>query len=152
MYSSPLIKTPLAFFVKLLLQLVQMKQWKNPLRLVILCCLFLSVFLLRNNEYLKESEPENENPARESEHEAKYTRERLLHEFKMLRNPVTGKIPANIHDIELKTARNIPSRNSTWDIRVSRNENNADAQASNTYIPIGPDNIAGRSRTLAFDR
>ncbi len=125
-----------------------MTQWKNPFRLALLCCLFFP-FLLQKNIHFTRPSAFTEAEAEESEENASYKKERLLHEFHMLRNPVTGKIPANIHEIELKTAKIIPSRNER-DIRMARNQ--SATQSANTYISIGPNNISGRSRTLAFDR
>src|SRR6476661_1932793 len=37
-----------------------------------------------------------------------FTEERLRHEYKMLRNPVTGTIPVNYREKELEAASNIP--------------------------------------------
>jgi len=83
-----------------------------------------------------------------AEEEADYTQERLAHEFKMLRNPVTGTIPANIREIELQSVRNIPQRgyaSGSW-LR------GGSVTVQNAYQSVGPNNVGGRSRTLAFDR
>lgn len=62
----------------------------------------------------------------------------MEYEFNMLKNPVTGKIPDGIHELELQQARSI-----------------ADAQrditVSNSYIFQGPENLGGRTRALAYD-
>lgn len=83
---------------------------------------------------------------REEEEEA-YTEARTLYEFKMLRNPVTGTIPNNIHEIELAAASRIPEKA----VMLSRSAAYRGANL-NTYQNSGPNNIAGRSRTFEFDR
>ncbi len=57
-------------------------------------------------------------------------------ELKMLADPVTGKIPANIRSRELKFAESLPK---------SANNNFGNFQS------IGPDNFGGRTRALAID-
>ncbi len=86
------------------------------------------------------------------EEENAYTQERLLHEFKMLRNPTTGTIPKNIYDIERQVARSIPSKNRIFDNLSSRVMSIENVSNQNAYVSVGPENVAGRSRTLAFDR
>src|SRR5215211_4293181 len=125
-------------------------------RIVLLVLFTGSFFLFR--PALQENKPQNflfhtliktdqGEGEEEEEGEEAYTAKRLAHEFKMLRNPITGKIPANIREIEFEAVRNIPSRgfNNTW-LRGSS------ANAQNNYTSVGPNNIAGRSRGLAFDR
>lgn len=74
-----------------------------------------------------------------------YNEERARLEFEMLRNPVTGTIPENIREIELAAASKVPDRNDVSNRPAYRGMN------QNTYQSSGPDNIAGRSRTVAFD-
>ena len=83
----------------------------------------------------------------EDEENNEYTEERLAHEFKMLRNPVTGTIPANIHAIELEAASKIPQKKfgSVW-------ARGGSVETQNNYESIGPNNVGGRSRGLAFDK
>ncbi|MGZ3837229.1 MAG: T9SS type A sorting domain-containing protein [Flavisolibacter sp.] len=76
-----------------------------------------------------------------------YTMQRLAHEFKMLRNPITGTIPANIRDIELAAASRIPSKQFSG--AAFRGDG---LTTQNAYQSIGPNNAAGRSRGLAFDK
>ncbi len=88
----------------------------------------------------------------EEEQKAKYTQERWLLEFKMLRNPITGKIPADYRDVELAAAARIPEKGARYHPFISRVTNIASTTTQNTYATIGPNNIAGRSRTLGIDR
>jgi len=81
------------------------------------------------------------------EAEEAYNEARALYEFKMLRNPVTGTIPDNIHEIELATASNIPEKAAVLSRSAAYRGMNL-----NTYQSSGPNNIAGRSRTVEFDR
>lgn len=87
--------------------------------------------------------------------EAKYNEERARHEFEMLRNPVTGKIPDGIRKIELLAASKIPGKHRFRNNQVSGIIGMNDVEnttANNNYQSIGPENVAGRSRTLAWDR
>lgn len=95
----------------------------------------------------------NEEEEGDEDQKASYTKERWLHEFQMLRNPVTGKIPDNYREMELAVARTIPEkgRRSTNPFLPGIMGVN-DVTVQNTYINIGPNNIAGRSRTLGIDR
>lgn len=65
-------------------------------------------------------------------------------EFKQLRNPATGKIPKDIHKKEIEFAKNIPAR---------KNYQLSKSSLTKTYDweSIGPRNVAGRTRALAFD-
>ncbi|MEJ7766213.1 MAG: hypothetical protein WKF89_00270 [Chitinophagaceae bacterium] len=81
-----------------------------------------------------------------------FSRKRIQHELDMLRNPVTGTIPANVHEMELKVASSIPSKIRSADLSHLRIFGAEELQNLNPYQSIGPNNIGGRSRTLAFDR
>ena len=113
------------FFVKLPVQILLMKYWKNALRTGLALFLLSFIFLQRkqkiNTDWLplamQQIEPESAETG-EGE-EAKFSRDRLLHEFKMLRNPVTGTIPPNVHDMEMRVAKKIPGRNSIFDLSFS---------------------------------
>ncbi|MCU7548466.1 T9SS type A sorting domain-containing protein [Chitinophagaceae bacterium LB-8] len=98
-----------------------------------------------------EDDEESEEEKEEAE-KADYTAERWMHEFEMLRNPITGKIPEDYRQKELEAASKIPSRikvHNPWMTDILGTE---DVTVLNNYNSIGPNNIAGRSRTLAFDR
>jgi hypothetical protein len=90
-----------------------------------------------------------ENEEEEEEQKAKYTEAHWLAEFKMLRNPITGKIPANYREIELAAAARIPEKGATANPFLPRATG---ITVQNTYLTLGPNNIAGRSRTLGIDR
>jgi len=81
------------------------------------------------------------------EENEEFTEERMAHEYRMLRNPVTGKIPARIREQELEAVRNTPSREAN-----SALWRGGSILAQNTYQSVGPNNVGGRSRTLAFDK
>lgn len=82
-----------------------------------------------------------------------YTNQRWQHEFEMLRNPITGKIPENFREMELAVARTIPEKG-----RRSSNPflpgimDGSGVTVQNNYVNIGPNNVAGRSRMLGIDR
>jgi hypothetical protein len=135
-----------------------MKYRKYALRVALVLFFLSFIFLQRKTtsqfnwlpQTVEENEYEEEEDSEEWE-EAKFTKERLLHEFNMLKNPITGTIPAHIHELELQVARSIPERNSIFDLSFSRVMSKEQTDIANTYISIGPNNISGRSRTLAFD-
>lgn len=81
----------------------------------------------------------------EEEENAEFTSERLLHEYKMLRNPVTGKIPANINDIEEEVFSKIPAKSLLSGSWLRGN-------VQNNYTSVGPNNVGGRGRSIAFDK
>jgi hypothetical protein len=66
---------------------------------------------------------------------------RMEWELKRLRDPRTGKIPDDVRARELQFAKRLPRR-----------ENDKQPLLlSNTFQPIGPGNIGGRTRALAID-
>jgi hypothetical protein len=80
----------------------------------------------------------------DKEQRAFFVKQRILHEINMLKDPVTGLIPANIRQEELKMARSIPEKQRLGDVLGPEN--------LNTYIPAGPNNIGGRTRAVAYDK
>lgn len=102
------------------------------------------------NGLLERKDTEDEEDGEEQEEE--FNEKRLEHEFNMLRNPITGTIPANIREIENRVFKSIPARRPANDIQITRIGDASGTATQNTYTSIGPNNIAGRSRTLAFDR
>ncbi len=70
---------------------------------------------------------------------------RLNYRNRMLADPATGEIPRGILRRERLFVRKIPA--------VSRGEGreNARKNASETWVPVGPDNVGGRTRALALD-
>ena len=99
----------------------------------------INSILIPKEENIKESEQERE----------KFTEERMLHEIEMLRNPITGKIPFNYQQVELKAVKNIPSK---YDLVKNNSQGLSQPFNLNTYESVGPNNVGGRSRTLAFDK
>lgn len=93
-----------------------------------------------------------ENEEAEEHERAEFTRQRLEQEFRMLRNPITGRIPADFRKAELRAAEMIPSRRVARYPWLSGIAGIDGANTNNNYTSIGPNNVAGRSRTLAFDR
>lgn len=74
--------------------------------------------------------------------------ERAQWEWQMLRNPATNKIPANIRERELAFAKSIPSGEQQ---RLNKGNSQAGAFSLSNWTSIGPDNIGGRTRALAYD-
>lgn len=93
-------------------------------------------------QQVKKVEPEKEGLS------ANYIEARLKYEFDMLKNPVTGKIPKGIFELEKAFAKTLPVR--TYDIFSANGA--LRTTAANTYIPTGPNNIGGRTRAVLYDR
>lgn len=72
---------------------------------------------------------------------------RLYQEFLMLRDPKTNRIPANIRNLELRFAEQLPKHFGTILLKGSEVKN---SQAL-TWTERGPNNVAGRIRALAID-
>lgn len=62
--------------------------------------------------------------------------ERRKHEFELLRNPMTNTIPENSYELEMSWAKSHPPRKQ---------------KVGNTYSNLGPSNLGGRTRAIAFD-
>lgn len=107
-----------------------------------------SNLLIKNHFAPNTGEREEES----EEEELEFSKKSVLHEFVMLRNPVTGTIPAHFHKRELEAAGRIRDRRPARDPWLSGITGVTDITNQNTYKTIGPTNVAGRSRTLAFDR
>lgn len=87
-----------------------------------------------------------ENEAEKEEQRAFFTKQRWLHEFNMLKEPGTGRIPVNIRMEEMKMALGIPVRGESG-VNGPQGADNL-----NTYLEAGPNNIGGRTRAVAFDK
>ena len=64
----------------------------------------------------------------------------MQYEFNMTKDPVSGKIPDGIREMELSQARTILQQQQSNNII-----------AATTYTFQGPENLGGRTRTLAYD-
>ncbi|MEM7367686.1 MAG: hypothetical protein AAF587_03725 [Bacteroidota bacterium] len=73
------------------------------------------------------------------EERTQFVLERLQYEFDMQKDPVTGKIPDRIKELELAQAYRAP--------KLSNHTRGAGVTAE----PRGPNNLGGRSRTICFD-
>ncbi|HEY0678335.1 MAG TPA: T9SS type A sorting domain-containing protein [Chitinophagaceae bacterium] len=111
---------------------------------LILIMFSAAAFLLMKNSTNETPIPEKSQD--EKEQRAAFSEERWKREFKMLRDPVLGIIPAGIHEKEKMQARNIPAKIE----EISMSETGVTNQ--NNYLPVGPNNIGGRTRAIAFDK
>ena len=68
--------------------------------------------------------------------------DRARWEWKRLRDPKTGQIPAGIYNREMEWVKSVP-------VREDGLFNNP--QVANNYIPVGPSLNGGRTRAFAFD-
>ncbi len=99
--------------------------------------------------YMKGDDDEDEEASEKKEQSmrAEMTAARLQYEYDMLKDPVTGKIPANIFQQEMEQAQRIPLSGSSSRFTL----NGINTPTSNSYLPLGPNNVGGRTRAVAFD-
>lgn len=72
---------------------------------------------------------------------------RDLREWKLMRDPVTGRIPEGILALEMQWVRRMPIRG-----QLSQGSTTlAGTFFTNTYYPVGPSQYGGRTRGFAFD-
>ena len=69
--------------------------------------------------------------------------ERLQHEWLMLHDPATGKIPARIREKEMAFAATLP--------HVEQGTNSYGKSSAATWLARGPWNVGGRTRAFAID-
>lgn len=67
----------------------------------------------------------------------------VLDEFNLLKNPTTGIIPANAHELELKQAELI--------VKKQLLDGPQSGTAATSYVLQGPTNFGGRVRSVVFD-
>ena len=65
----------------------------------------------------------------------------MEYEFNMIKNPMTGTIPEGTYDAELKQAKDI----------LAKQQSSGSASIVNPYVFQGPNNLGGRTRTIAYD-
>ncbi|MGV3530177.1 MAG: T9SS type A sorting domain-containing protein [Flavisolibacter sp.] len=110
----------------------------------------VAFFLEKTSERKFEVAGEEEHEAkerREKEDAARFNVERMKYEYEMLKDPVTGKIPKGIFEKEVAFALSMPVKNA--DVPAGANRR---VVVQNTYLPVGPNNIGGRTRAVAYDK
>lgn len=70
----------------------------------------------------------------------------MEYEFNMVKNPTTGKIPEGIRDAELAQARQILAKQQLDEQQFANR-----VTSTNAYTFQGPNNLGGRTRTIAYD-
>lgn len=95
---------------------------------------------LKKDLYLNE---EHESP----EERAEWSKERDEHEFNMLKDPKTGKIPRDAAKKALEAALKAE------EFKIaSQSANGAEIAISATIVPRGPNNFGGRTRAIGIDK
>ncbi|MBB1284917.1 T9SS type A sorting domain-containing protein [Flavisolibacter sp. BT320] len=119
---------------------------------LVLACLL--IFLPGKKQLGHEFEPQRvshsdeEGEGEEDKTPTRYVKARSQYEFDMLKDPVTGTIPAGVFEAEIAFARQAPERTTYATIGGGL----ARTQVLNTYFPAGPNNIGGRTRAVKYDR
>jgi hypothetical protein len=108
----------------------------------LLFCIFLLASIWHFTNPGLNKMPEKMEVAMEDEIEKEGGRNRAEWEWKMLRDPKTGKIPAGIRNREMAWVKKMP-------LRENGPFNNP--LLNNQYIAVGPSQQGGRTRTFAFD-
>jgi hypothetical protein len=96
--------------------------------------------------------PNQKKKTKTLEERALFSRARLQYEYDMLKDPVTGKLPAHYRQVELAAARLIPERVRFDGEVLMQSTNTTNTTTNNTYLPAGPTNVGGRTRALAYDK
>ncbi|NOT52593.1 MAG: T9SS type A sorting domain-containing protein [Chitinophagaceae bacterium] len=105
---------------------------------------FLFSLLLISCKQLQNKNADTENMfTREKGPDGKMTdlKGAMEYEFNMIKNPTTGTIPEGIFEAERAQAREI----------LARQQMNSRIEAVNAYSFQGPNNLGGRTRTIAYD-
>jgi len=102
------------------------------------------------------SDPNYEQESDKSKIETKIARNEYF--FRLLRNPATNRIPANIRARELNYARSLPTRdqvplrfNSTSTSSSTSFQATAIANEQFNWSSVGPEDVGGRTRALNID-
>lgn len=93
-------------------------------------------------------EGEENREGEEDKTPTRYVKARTQYEFDMVKDPVTGSIPAGIFEQEIAFARQAPERSTYATVGGGL----ARTQVLNNYIPAGPNNIGGRTRAVKYDK
>ena len=111
----------------------------------------ISMIALRKlmNEQAKKDNRKNleQERAKKKERKAAFREARTRYDFEMLKDPATGKIPDGIFEKEIAYAKNLPLKGSVYNPAARLNG----ITVLNNYIPVGPNNVGGRTRALAYD-
>jgi hypothetical protein len=80
-----------------------------------------------------------------------FNRARVMYEYDMLKDPVTGRLPVNYRAEELAQARLLPVRRDGGEV-LFQTSGTTNTTVNNTYTAAGPTNAGGRTRALAYDK
>src|SRR5688572_8247785 len=124
-----------------------MKRWKYAMVALTVAALAFALWTGMDHDSHQKALSKIESGEEQESHERRekskaYVEARLKYEFDMLKDPVTGKIPAGIFEKERAFARLLPEKTEGDAARPL---------VLNTYIPAGPNNIGGRTRAVAYD-
>lgn len=117
-----------------------MNNYKHHFTKILFFLLIICVLFGCKNVNKHENESENLK-VKEISNKMVYWEKAMEQEFKMLRNPQTGKIPEGIYDAELLQAKQVLQKQ-IQEGRVS----------ANTYTFQGPENLGGRVRSVVYDK
>jgi len=103
----------------------------------------LSAVLFFTNREVKSTQPVATEKKNTIAKKTRFHIERVKYEYDMIKDPVTGKVPKNIYELERQFALTLPVKGEGS--LFSRQ------QLNNNYIPAGPNNIGGRTRAVLYD-
>ena len=114
-------------------------------------CVVLIVVFLWNTQQNTNTLSEHEREEREEEDDvpSRYVDARRQYEIDMIKDPVTGKVPYGVQQMEKEFALTIPLKGADVASTVAGTSR---LTTLNTYIPAGPNNIGGRTRAIEYDR
>lgn len=97
-------------------------------------------------ERQEEETGESEEQEEKEEMRASYIEARSRFEYDQIKDPGTGRLPANIRQLEFEEARTIMTKGGRTGSGPQGSDN------LNNYLAAGPDSIGGRTRAVAFDK
>ncbi len=110
--------------------------------LIVASVVAINVIPKNNNHKIIEEERK-----KRKEKKAEAIEARARYDFDMLKDPVSGKIPAGIFERERVFARMLPQKGRI----INPAARGAGIALLNNYLPAGPNNVGGRTRALAYD-
>lgn len=116
---------------------------KNLLLAVFFMTVLTAAFVLVRNSAELLPNNVNEKSKRIKNGKASDFDKAVLDEFNLLKNPITGIIPTNAHELEMKQAELIVEK------QLLNGPQNSTAATS--YLLQGPSNLGGRVRSVVFD-
>ncbi len=127
-----------------------MKRNFSVLALFVIAIAAAGLFYYSKTSFPESHLIEEEEEEQDEKTRAVFTRLRWQHEFDMIKDPVLNRVPENMVRNEILEAQSIPLKQN--EIRSFIPGSPGGVDDNNTYQAVGPNNIGGRTRVVAFDK